>query len=181
MDYEKLREIYKPQTIEWLFVAESPPPKEGTTSTRHFYRTGVGEGDRLFTNTMKALYPEAKDFSEGGLEKEKDRWLKRFQSDGCYMIEALETSLPHQTKPSERVERIKEAIPGIIERVKKLAGGNTKIILIKSNPFKVLAEPLRDAGFNVLNQEVVNYPGFWQEEAYKKKLSRLVAENGWKA
>jgi hypothetical protein len=45
--------------------------------------------------------------------------------------------------------------------------------LVKSNVFEVAAEPLRDAGFTVLNHELVDYPGHYNQKAYREKLARL--------
>ena len=178
-DYEALRQQYKPDAIKWLFMAESPPPEAGKTSTRHFYRTGVGIGDRLFANTIKALYPETNNLTEQALADSKENWLRRFQSHGCYMIEALDESLPHSTTTSLRKQKIKDSLPKIIEKVRALASPDTKIILIKSNPFNIAAEPLKAAGFNVLNQALLDYPGYWREEPYRTKLKSMMKANGW--
>lgn len=62
-----------------------------------------------------------------------------------------------------------------MERVRKLAGKDTNIILIKSNVFEVAAQPLRDAGFNVLNTSLLDYPGRYNQSAYRQKLSYLAA------
>jgi hypothetical protein len=61
----------------------------------------------------------------------------------------------------------------LIQRVKGLADKGTKIILIKSNVFEAAAEPLRQAGFNIINTELVDYPGRFNQAAYRDKLARL--------
>lgn len=174
--YEKIRQRYKPTHIKLLLIAESPPPAADIQSSRHFYRSEkVRTDDRLFTNTIKALYPETAEMKEVELEEQKEQWLQRFKADGRYMIEALEASQMHEvTKPQRRV-RIKATLPQIIERVKKLASADTKIILIKSNVFDIAATPLREAGFTVLNTELVDYPGHFNQQAYRQKLARLAA------
>ncbi len=63
-----------------------------------------------------------------------------------------------------------------MKRVKKLANTKTKLILIKSNVFDVAAEPLRSAGFKVLNTELVDYPGQFNQRDYREKLARLVGK-----
>jgi len=172
--YNAVRLRYKPKPIKMLLIAESPPPAASVGSSRHFYRVEkVRVDDRLFVNTIKALYPETAAASETELEQEKEQWLKRFQSDGWYMIEALEKSLPHHITKPERQALIKNSLPRLLERVKELANRETKIILIKSNVFDVAAEPLRQAGFTVLNKELVDYPGRYNQRAYREKLSRL--------
>lgn len=178
-EYEKLRLSYKPTIINWLFIAESPPPPAGTVSTRHFYRTGVGTGDRLFANTIKALYAEASSLSEAELAEQKETWLRRFQQDGCYMIECLDESLAHGTTPTERKQKIKAALPQLIAKVQELATPQTQIILIKSNPYNIATNPLKEAGFKVINQALIDYPGYWREEPYRQKLAETIKNHGW--
>ena len=174
--YEKLRQRYKPEHIKMLLIAESPPPEANIESSRQFYRTGhVYKEDRLFVNTVRALYPETMDTSQQDLQKEKDHWLRRLQADGWYMIEALEESQEHEVTKQQRQERIHSALPRLITRVQKLAEPDTKIILIKSNVFDVAREPLREAGFTVLNTELVDYPGRFNQKAYREKLTRYSA------
>jgi len=176
MDYDATRKTYKPPHIKMLLIAESPPPAPHVQSSRQFYYTDrVRKDDRLFVNTIRALYPETTDMPEAELETQKEEWLRRFQHDGWYMIEALTTSQQHEVTKAQRQERIREALPQLIERVGKLAKPDTKIILIKSNVFDVAAEPLRQAGFIVLNRELLDYPGQYNQRAYRQKLAELAA------
>lgn len=173
--YDTIRQQYRPDHIKILLIAESPPPAAEVQSSRQFYRSEqIRKGDRLFTNTIRALYPETIDVSEPALEADKESWLRRFQADGFYMIEALETSQRHAVTKSQRQARIRESLPRLIERVQELADKDTGIILIKSNVFEVAAEPLQAAGFTVLNKELVDYPGQYNQRDYREKLAALV-------
>ncbi|HSX16624.1 MAG TPA: hypothetical protein VLH86_00815 [Patescibacteria group bacterium] len=174
--YDTIRQHYKPKRIKVLLIAESPPPPASVGGSRHFYRTDkLRSDDRLFTNTIRALYPEAVDVPEAELEAHKQEWLQKFQAAGWYMIEALEVSQQHAVTKPERQAKIKESLPRLLERVRELAGPDTKIILIKSNVFDVAAGPLREAGFTVLNKQLVDYPGRFNQRAYREKLSRLAS------
>lgn len=174
--YNQVREQYRPKHIKFLFIAESPPPRPEVQSSRQFYYTDrIRKDDRLFTNTIRALYPETESVPEATLEEAKEQWLKRFQDDGFYMIEALETSQEHKVTKQQRQEKIAEALPDLIERVDALTNPDTKLILIKSNVFDVAAEPLRKAGFTVLNTELLDYPGIFNQRAFREKLAQLVA------
>lgn len=175
--YNTLRQNYRPTKITYLLIAESPPPEDSRTpSSRHFYRSDlIRRDDRLFINTIKAIYPKIADKTEAELQPAKEEWLRRFQADGWYMIEALETSQEHEVTKKDRQARIKESLPSILKRVQELADPDTKIILIKSNVFDVAAKPLQDAGFNVLNTELLDYPGRFNQKAYREKLGRLLA------
>ena len=175
--YESVRQTYKPAIIKLLLIAESPPPAPDIQSSRQFYYADrIRKDDRLFVNTIKALYPEAADIKEPELERQKETWLKRLQADGIYMIEALEESQVHEVAKRRRQELIAESLPRIIERVGQLATDSTKIILIKSNVYDIAAEPLREAGFMVLNIELVDYPGRFNQRAYREKLAQLTKE-----
>ncbi len=69
------------------------------------------------------------------------------------------------------------AVKNTLDPRSKVPGSlDTKIILIKSNVFVVAAEPLRQAGFTVLNQELLDYPGHFNQRAYREKLSKLAAQ-----
>lgn len=177
MTYESVRQQYLPSTIRFLLIAESPPPAPEIQSSRQFYYTDrIRKDDRLFTNTIRALYPETADLKEEELEKTKEDWLRRFQSDGFYMIEALPESQVHEVTKKQRQERIQQALPGLLKKIASLAQPATKIILIKSNVYDVAAEPLKRAGFNVLNTELVDYPGHFNQRAYRQKLAALVSD-----
>lgn len=175
--YDSIREHYKPKHIKVLLIAESQPPDSPTAaSSRHFYRSDrVRRDDRLFVNTIKALYAEAAAKTEAQIEPHKEEWLRTFQKDGWYLIEALETSLPHHITKEQRQELIAKALPRLIDRIKTLAQSDTKLILIKSNVFEIATEPLREAGFTVLNKELLDYPGRFNQAAYRQKLSALAA------
>jgi len=172
--YEEVRQKYRPKYIKLLLIAESPPPPPKVQSSRQFYYTDrIRKDDRLFTNTIRALYPEVADVAEQVLQEKKEEWLRRLQKDGVYMIEALNESQPHEATKLQRQERIRENLPRLLARVRELAAPNMKIILIKSNVFEVAAEPLREAEFTVLNTELVDYPGRFNQRDYREKLVRL--------
>ena len=174
--YDDIRQKYRPETVKILLIAESPPPAPEVQSSRQFYYTDrIRQDDRLYTNTMRALFAEAADLTEPELEQDKEKWLRKFQADGYYMIEALEESQVHEVTKKQRQQLIAAAAPRLIERVHQIASPKTKIILIKSNVYEMAAGPLRQAGFNVLNTELLDYPGRYNQRAYKQKLSKLIA------
>lgn len=177
MSYESVRQKYKPTTIKLLLIAESPPPAPEVQSSRQFYYADrIRKDDRLFVNTIRALYPETENIKEPELEEQKETFLKRLQADGVYMIEALEESQVHEVTKRQRQELIKAGSPRLVERVRQLANASTKIVLIKSNVFDMAAEPLKEAGFTVLNTELVDYPGRFNQRDYREKLARLAKE-----
>lgn len=174
--YDTLRETYRPAHTKVLVIAESQPPAADVDSSRHFYRSDKPRrGDRLFVNTIRAVYPKSVETPEAELEQHKEEWLRRFQKDGWYMIEALQTSLPHEVTKPERQDLIRKQLPQLLERVHGIAEHDTKIILVKSNVFDVATVPLREAGFTVLNKELIDYPGRFNQRAYREKLAALAS------
>lgn len=175
--YDTTRQLYKPEHIKLLLIAESQPPAAGVQSSRQFYRSDVvRKDDRLFVNTIRALYPETIDTPEIDLEKDKEQWLRKLQSGGVYMIEALQISLEHEVTKKQRQELIREHLSNLLDRVSALSSPDTKIILIKSNVFNVAADPLRLAGFTVLNTTLVDYPGRFNQRAYREKIATLAKQ-----
>ncbi len=170
--YESVRTQYRPKHIKRLLIAESPPPAPAVQSSRQFYYTDrIRKDDRLFTNMMRALYKDAADLTEQDLEEQKVAWLRRFQDDGWYMIEALDVSQQHEVTKKQRHERIQENLPQLIKKVRELIEPGTKVILIKSNVFDVATEPLKQAGFQVLNTGLLDYPGIFNQRDFREKLA----------
>lgn len=64
---------YRPATVRILFIAEAPPAYE---SKRFFYFTGLQQGDTLFLEMMKTLYPIEWDFPE--IDSKTDFHPQRF-------------------------------------------------------------------------------------------------------
>lgn len=179
--YELMRAQYRPAKIRFLLIAESPPPSGEVSSSRHFYRADYQKGDdRLFSGTMRGIYSDAAELPSADLEAAKADWLRRFQADGFYMIEALDKSQIHKVTKKERQERLRENLPAMLKRVSELAGADTNIILIKSNVYEVAADPLRQAGFIILNTALLDYPGRFNQRAYKEKLGTMLGAAGWK-
>jgi hypothetical protein len=175
-DYEKIRQRYRPEGIKYLLIAESGPPASAKIpSSRQFYRVDYQKpDDRLYANTMRVVFAEAEDLESSMLEADKSVWLERFKEAGFYMIEALETSLVHEVTKQERREMLSEQADRVVERVRELAAAGTKLILIKSNVYDMLAGPLREAGFTVLNEELLDYPGRFNQADFRRKLAAMV-------
>ena len=94
-EFEQARLKYKPDKIKYLLVAESPPEIE---KKRFFYFEEVKIQDSLFIQTMKVLYPN--DIVDvPTLRSNKPAFLKRFQGDGFYLIDALD--MPIGVKKTE--------------------------------------------------------------------------------
>jgi alkylation response protein AidB-like acyl-CoA dehydrogenase len=178
MNYEQIRQQFRPASIKYLLVAESPPPVQNGPSSRRFYQADYQKADdRLFANTIRAVFLEAAELDSKELESGKPEWLERLRDAGFYMIEALEESQEHEVTKKARQALLYAQRNRVIERVKELVQPGTKIILIKSNVFEMLAEPLRQSGFEVLNSELLDYPGRFNQRDYREKLAAMLANS----
>jgi hypothetical protein len=111
--YISARDTWKPNTVEFLIVGESPPASGGY----FYFKLATGKGG-LFVETMKALQliPENGDLPRGF---DKRPFLEKFRSTGFFL---LDTSYePVNNKPvTERKLAIKREIPRFVNDVKKL-------------------------------------------------------------
>ena len=171
--YEAARKRYKPALIKCLLIAEAPPAKE---SGRFFYIENVKDGDSLFLESMKVLYP-----NEYGNAKEvrsqKKLFLKRFMTDGYYLIDATDLPMPGYTR-SEKKEQVKRSLPELIGKAKELAGNGTPTILISATVYQVCEKPLKAAGLKVVNTEMIDFPGSGRQNIFRAKMTKLIKSLG---
>lgn len=167
--FDKARLKYNPKTIKCLFIAESPPE---IGSCRFFYFEDVFEGDSLFIEMMKVLYlPDNPNISLVRLQKRE--YLRRFQNDGFYLIDAVDE--PTGVKgTSRKVRKIRESLPDLGKKVHKLVDDKTLIILISRPVYNATYQYLRSSGFNVINEEMIDFPGSTGQPKFREKLSRLL-------
>jgi hypothetical protein len=158
---------FRPKKVRVLFIQESPP----YARDRHFYFLGVKEHDGLWVNLMRFLYQA--DFGEDTpLERDrKDEWLRRFQKDGYWTIDASHDSISKK-EHEERAEIIRNLAAERIAEVRAIKP--EQIVLVKKSVFEGLNEPMRAAGLPVVNDVAVPYPGRGQQFRFAKILRELV-------
>lgn len=169
--FAQAREKYRPKTIKYLLVAESPPSAD---SGRFFYFENVTEGDSLFWQTMKALYPMDCLIDDPPPRHRKREFLKRFHGDGFFLLDAVEEPLGKAT-PGEKRRRIRASLPRLIEDLRATCGAGTKVILISAPVFDVCAAALASEGFNVANDEMIDFPGSGGQRKFREKFARALA------
>lgn len=94
--YSRLREGFRPERIRLLFVAESPLAPTGD-ELRFFYNPEQDRWDYLYSSVMLAIFA---DFEHR--PGQKGKWLRKFQEDGYYLIDAIDhpvNKLPRGTSP----------------------------------------------------------------------------------
>jgi hypothetical protein len=172
---------YRPDILKLLFVAEAPPAYR---TGRFFYFTGLREGDTLFLEMMKTLYPDEVGFSANGFLKEfssklirirKSELLNRFRSDGFYLIDAYEQSMPESASTGVKTALIRGTLPRLRKKMRRLCGKQTVgIVLIGGPTYHVCAGPLRADGMHVLNTEPLNHPARGGQVLFRSKLRRIL-------
>jgi len=150
-------------------VAESPP-REG--SGRFFYFEEVPVGDSLFLELMKALYEDARGNAKT-LRQRKVEYLKRFRDDGFYLIDASQVPVAGESR-SVKTQAIQAGLGQLEHDLIEIQHPNMKVVLVSSLVYEICCEPLRRAGFNVINTEMVDFPGFGRQKEFQAKFARII-------
>ncbi len=166
---EEARLKYKPKSIQYLMIAEAPPEER---SGRFFYFEDVDNGDSLFIETMKVLYPEDYKDTKYVRAYKKD-FLNRFKDDGFYLIDSTDEPMPGLSR-SKKLKQIKQSLLALEEKVTNLVEKSTKIILVSSTVYEICNDPLKNMGFNITNEEMIDFPGSGGQVKYRKKLAKLI-------
>lgn len=168
--FEESRLKYKPINIKLLFIAEAPPQ---LGSGRFFYFEDVQAKDSLFLELMKVLYPKVfTSLSISDIRENKHILLNKFKDDCFYLIDAIDVPMPSN---ANKTKIIKDNIPNLIEKIRYTVDSSTPIILISSSVYKVCYNPLLDEGFNIVNVDMIDFPGSGRQLEFRKKISELLA------
>lgn len=170
---ESSRLRYKPRDIRYLFIAESPP----LAADRFFYFEDVTRADNLFLETMKVVYP-ARFTSAPAMRRAKREFLRQWQTDGFYLIDAVDEPLGRLSR-RDKLEAIRNQLPTLVKRVAKVVRSDTCIFLISAPVHKMCYRPLCDSGFNVVNDEPIDFPGTGRQRDFRRKLKHALHEAGW--
>jgi hypothetical protein len=175
--FREASSLYRPADLRLLFIAEAPP---SFRVNRLFYFTGLREGDTLFLEMMKVLYPATIGFADGGfapghsvkrMREGKAQLLERFQRDGNFLLDACERPMPEDADSARKARLMGPALPSLLRRVHGLIGTRpTPVILIGGITFAVCAEPLRQAGIHVAHAAMINHPARGGQVLFRKKL-----------
>jgi Putative endonuclease, protein of unknown function (DUF1780) len=172
-DHDQARQRYFPERIKLLFVAEAPP----SDLERFFYFEAVNEHDWLFLALVRSLYDEARDLDTPELRERKREFLKRFASDGYFLLDASDAPMPRGATPAEKRRLLSRSLAALIKKISEFNADNLKIVLISHAVYEVCCVPLRAAGFNVLNNEMIDFPSSGRQAEFRRKLGQLLDEN----
>ncbi|WP_263359929.1 hypothetical protein [Acidicapsa ligni] len=113
------------------------------------------------------------------IRRTKARWLKRFQDDGFYLIDASDQPMPEAASTVAKRRRLEATLPITRREVKALVGvTQTPVILIGVLTYTVCAEPLRNEGIRILNREPINHPARGGQVEFRRKLTLLLQQEG---
>jgi Putative endonuclease, protein of unknown function (DUF1780) len=170
---DQTRKGYLPiSTIKVLFIAEAPPadPK------RFFYFEDVATHDSLFLSMMRGLYPETLELSAAELRRRKPELLRRFQQDGYYLLDARDKPMPKGATTATKHRLLRESVTSLVAVARSLLGPESRVVLISSTVYAVCLEPLRAASLNIVNTEMIDFPGSGHQRVFRQKLGRILDE-----
>lgn len=168
-DFERARQKYRPDLVKVAFVAESPPRED---SERFFYFEEVFTGDSLFLEVMKALYEDARGGAKT-VRPRKPEFLNRFRDDGFYLIDASQDPIAGES-PAVKRRYIRSGLEQLQQSLTEIQHPDLKVILISALVYEICSQPLRQAGWNVLNTEMIDFPGFGRQKKFQTKFPRVM-------
>lgn len=169
-EFEIARQRYRPERVRTVLIAESPP-REG--SGRFFYFEHVDIGDSLFLELMKALYPVARGDAKE-LRRRKAEYLTRFCNDGYYLMDASQEPIAGESRAA-KVRSIRAGLDPLQRDLAEVQHADLKVVLISALVYEICSGPLRQAGFNVVNAEMIDFPGFGRQREFHVKFARIIA------
>jgi hypothetical protein len=183
--FEEAAKRYMPHPLRLLFIAEAPPAFK---VNRLFYFTGLRNGDTLFLEMMKVLYPAEIGYSRGAfrpgfsvkqLRDRKPELLRMFQKDGHQLIDAYAQPMPDGASAATKTALMRSTLPGLQRRVRRLVGRRSvPIILIGGITYSVCAEALRLDGLRVVHQSMINHPARGGQKLFRAKLGDVLTDCG---
>jgi hypothetical protein len=169
---------YRPEPLRLLFIAEAPPAYK---FNRLFYFHDIKTGDALFLEMTKVIYGALIGFTETegflrplsakDVRGRKPELLNRFVSDGYFLIDASEQPMPDGATAPTKLALLRQSLPELNIRIKALLGEQrVPIVLIGGVTHEVCFGPLKDEGYNVINEEMINHPARGGQLLFRKKL-----------
>ena len=160
--YIDLRNKYEPANIKVIFILESPP-----VSGKYFYDTGGRTSEPLFSAMMKVI---------GRKPAIKHDGLTAFSKKGLLLVNATYRPVNHLKNVKVRNEAILSDLPELLHDLNRTIGKQrVKIVLVKANICRLLEEPLKSAGFNVINNgTIVPFPSHNHQANFHKSIKKIL-------
>ena len=162
------REKYRPEYIKLMFIAEAPP----CSNDRFFYFDDVKKGDSLFLHVIRAVFPDLEGWETKQIRAKKEELLYRFKDAGYFLEDSAAESIPKGTTTRNKERILAESQQDLISRI-ELYKKQTKFVLLSATVFKVNYIPLKDEGFNILNEVAIPFPGSGQQNKFKRLIADI--------
>jgi hypothetical protein len=140
---------YQPKTVRLLLVASAPP----VDPARYFYFEAADSADELFLGVCEVLF-------EAPPGAEKTPYLKELKRRGVFVIEM-------RPDGAETEVGARDAGPWLMIRCQDLRP--QVLVVIGSEPYGEVAEPLRKAGLPLIDKRVP-FPSAGNEVAFRREL-----------
>lgn len=162
--YIDLREQFRPSKINVTFVLESPP-----VSGKYFYDPKGKTGEPLFSAMMKVIGHEPAIKEDG---------LVAFSKTGFFLVNATYSPVNHIKSMKKRNEAILADLPELIQDLKySLGNQQVRVVLVKANICRLLEEPLKTAGFRVINNgTIVPFPSHNHQPNFHKQIKKVLSK-----
>ena len=168
--YASAAKTYRPKEIKTIFIAESPPEEDENGVKRYFYFPDDSRWEFLLDGIAGVVFPDM----EYDIKKPEDkkRILEKLKEGGYFLVDACEFPI-NKLPEKEKTSHIQNNYKDLKERLKSLVKDDTQIVLIKKNIYDLLAEKLKADGFNVINEEFIDFPSNGNQGKFKKKMQKL--------
>jgi hypothetical protein len=183
--FEEAAKRYLPDPLRLLFIAEAPPAFK---VDRLFYFTDLRDGDTLFLEMMKVLYPAEVGYSEGAfrpgssarqMRHRKPELLRMFQKDGHQLIDAYAKPMPDGATAATKTALMRRTLPALQSKVRRLVGKRSvPIVLIGGITYSVCAEALRLDGHRVVHDSMIHHPARGGQKLFRAQLREVLIEVG---
>lgn len=167
-EHEIAREKYRPGSIKLMFIAEAPPCTEG----HFFYFENVPKGDSLFLHVIRAVFPDLQGMETKEIRARKEEMLYRFRDAGYFLEDSVFDVIPKGTSTRDKEKNIIANQQNLITRITPYKT-NTKFILLSALVFRSNYELLKNKGFDVLNEQIIPFPGSGQQGKFKEGMKQL--------
>jgi hypothetical protein len=183
--FEEAAKLYLPNPLRLLFIAEAPPAFK---VNRLFYFTGLRDGDTLFLEMMKVVYPAEVGYLEGSfrpgysakqMRLRKQELLRKFQNDGYQLIDAHERPMPEGANAATKTVLMRSTLPALQSKVRRLVDKRSvPIVLIGGITYSVCVEALRLDGHRVVNDTMIHHPARGGQKLFRAKLREALIATG---
>lgn len=179
MDYEKLREEYRPRKTELLFISEAPPRAKPGDPPRFFYDNKTTSGDSLFLEMMSVLFLGLTSDTRAPsdtrlLRRNKETYLRKFQGYGFWLQDAIPWAID-----KDKVN-VHQAIWENRERMIVICQAYhiDRCVLI-TRPVFGIKECLQESGIKILNGGPLPFAGRGHQKDFRRELGSLLRQNGY--